>query len=87
MPERLSRKVSKKAKPKNDAIMTGILVTKYKMDQITVEDLVLMVKDLSKPEKASAAKKVLVGIKGAGELKERTALISKSNKELPEEIA
>jgi hypothetical protein len=77
----------KKARPKNDSIMTGILVTKYKMSQITAEDLELMAKDLSKQEKESAAKKVLAGIKGAGELKERTNLISKSNKELPEEIA
>lgn len=84
--------MSKKARPKNDAIMTGILVTKYKMGQITVEDLELMVKDLSKPEKASAAKKVLAGIKGAGELKERTELmrtdlVPKFDQELPEEIA
>ncbi len=87
MPERPSRKVSKKAKPKNDAIMTGILVTKYKMGQITAEDLELMAKDLSKQEKASAAKKVLAGIKGAGELKERTDPIPKSIQELPEEMA
>jgi hypothetical protein len=79
--------VAKKAKPKNDAIMTSILVTKYKMDQITVEDLELVVKYLSKPEKASAAKKVLAGIKGAGELMERTDPIPKSSRELPEEIA
>ncbi len=78
-------KTHKKAKPKNDAIMTGILVTKYKMGQITAEDLELMAKDLSKQEKASAAKKVLAGIKGAGELKEMTDLIQKPGKELPEE--
>jgi hypothetical protein len=78
-------KTHKKAKPKNDAIMTGILVTKYKMGQITAEDLELMAKDLSKQEKASAAKKVLAGIKGAGELKEMTDLIQKPDKELPEE--
>ena len=65
--------------------MTGILVTKYKMGQITAEDLELMAKDLSKQEKASAAKKVLAGIKGAGELKEMTDLIQKPDKELPEE--
>jgi hypothetical protein len=78
-------KTHKRAKPKNDAIMTGILVTKYKMGQINAEDLELMAKDLSKPEKASAAEKVLIGIKGEGELKERTDLIQKPDKELPEE--
>lgn len=62
--------MTKKAKVKNDAIMTGILVTKYKMDQITVEDLEQMTEDLSKPERASAAKKVLVGIRGSIEFQE-----------------
>jgi hypothetical protein len=57
--------VTKKSKPKNDAVMTGILVTRFQMGQITVEDLELMVKDLSKTERASAAEKVLVGIRGA----------------------
>lgn len=66
----ISRKVAKNAKPKNDAIMTGILVTRYKMGQTTAEDLEQMAKDLSKPERASAAKKVLSGIRGAGELLE-----------------
>jgi hypothetical protein len=59
--------VAKKAKPKNDAVMTGILVTRFQMGQVTVEDLEQMAKDLAKPERASAAKKVLAGIKGAGD--------------------
>jgi hypothetical protein len=59
--------VAKKAKPKNDAVMTGILVTRFQMGQVTVEDLEQMAKDLAKPERASAAKKVLSGIKGAGD--------------------
>jgi hypothetical protein len=62
--------VAKKAKPKNDAVMTGILVTRFQMGQVTIEDLELMVKDLSTPERASAAEKVLAGIRGAGELQE-----------------
>jgi DNA polymerase I-like protein with 3'-5' exonuclease and polymerase domains len=66
----LGRLYEELAKPENDAIMTGILVTKYKMGQINAEDLELMAEDLSKQERASAAKKVLAGIKGAGELKE-----------------
>lgn len=51
----------KKAK-KNDAVMTGILVTKFKMGLITVEDLGEMAKDISGSERASAAKKVLAAI-------------------------
>jgi hypothetical protein len=58
--------VAKKTKVKNDAVMTGILVTRFQMGQVTVEDLELMAKDLSKTERASAAEKVLVGIRCAG---------------------
>ena len=43
----------------SDAVMTGILVTKFKMGQIGVEDLELMAADESRAEKCSAAKKVL----------------------------
>jgi len=39
--------------------MTGILVTKFKMGQIDVEDLEQMVADESRAERCSAAKKVL----------------------------
>ncbi len=55
-------KLAKKAKRKNDAIMTGILVTRFKMGQIKVEDLEEMAKDMSGSERASAAKKVLAAI-------------------------
>ena len=47
----------KKAKKKNDAVMTGILVTKFQMGLITVEDLGEMAKDITGSERASAAKK------------------------------
>jgi len=55
----------KKAKVKNDAIMTGILVTRFKMGQIDVEDLEKMAIDTSKEERCSAAKRVLKGIRDA----------------------
>jgi hypothetical protein len=55
----------KKAKAKNDAIMTGILVTRFKMGQIDVEDLEKMAIDTSKEERCSAAKRVLEGIRDA----------------------
>ena len=55
----------KKAKAKNDAIMTGILVTRFKMGQIDVEDLEKMATDTSKEERCSAAKRVLEGIRDA----------------------
>jgi hypothetical protein len=47
---------------KNDAIMTGILVTRFKMGQIDVEDLEEMAADTSRAERCSAAKKVLEAI-------------------------
>ncbi len=53
--------MSRKAK-KSDAIMTGILVIRFKMGQICVEDLEEMAKDMSGSERASAAKKVLAAI-------------------------
>jgi hypothetical protein len=55
----------KKAKAKNDAIMTGILVTRFKMGQINIEDLEKMAIDTSKEERCSAAKRVLEGIRDA----------------------
>jgi hypothetical protein len=51
-------KLAKKAKH-SDAIMTGILVTKFKMGQINVEDLEQMAVDTTRAERCSAAKKVL----------------------------
>jgi hypothetical protein len=55
--------LGKKAKSKNDAIMTGILVTRFQMGQIDVRDLEKMAIDTSRTERSSAAKKVLAGIK------------------------
>ena len=51
-------KLAKKAKH-SDAVMTGILVTKFKMGQINVEDLERMATDATRAERCSAAKKVL----------------------------
>jgi hypothetical protein len=53
--------LAKKAR-KSDAVMTGILVTRFKMGLINVEDLEEMAKDMSGSERASAAKKVLAAI-------------------------
>ena len=56
--------MAKKAK-KNDAIMTGILVTRFKMGLINVEDLEHMAEDTSGSERSSAAKKVLERIRNS----------------------
>ena len=53
--------MAKKAK-QSDAVMTGILVTRFKMGQINVEDLEHMAADASRAERCSAAKKVLEAI-------------------------
>ena len=55
-------KVRKRAKH-SDAVMTGILVTKFKMGQIGVEDLEQMAADESKGERCSAARKVLDAVR------------------------
>ena len=47
----------------SDAVMTGILVTEFKMGQIDVEDLEQMAADESKAEKCSAARKVLDAVR------------------------
>ena len=52
----------KKAKH-SDAVMTGILVTRFKMGQIDVEDLEEMAADTTRPERCSAAKKVLEAVR------------------------
>ena len=54
--------MAKKAKH-SDAVMTGILVTKFKMGQINVEDLERMAADISRAERCSAAKKVLEAVR------------------------
>ncbi|MDD4653585.1 MAG: hypothetical protein PHQ34_15285 [Methanothrix sp.] len=61
------KKLIKKAK-QSDAIMTGILVTKFKMGQIDVEDLEHMADDATKAERCSAAKKVLEALKDSPDL-------------------
>ena len=52
--------MAKKAKH-SDAVMTGILVTKFKMGQIDVEDLEHMAADTTRAERCSA-KKVLEAV-------------------------
>ena len=47
----------------SDAVMTGILVTKFKMGQIDVEDLEQMAADGAKGERCSAARKVLDAVR------------------------
>jgi len=55
-------KLIKKAKH-SDAVMTGILVTKFKMGQIDVKDLEQMAADATRVERCSAAKKVLEALR------------------------
>ena len=55
-------RVRKRAKH-SDAVMTGILVTKFKMGQIGVEDLEQMAADESRAERCSAARKVLDAVR------------------------
>lgn len=43
--------------------MTGILVTRFQMGQIDVNDLEKMAIDISRTERSSAARKVLAGIR------------------------
>ena len=59
--------MAKKAKH-SDAVMTGILVTKFKMGQINVEDLEQMAADTTRAERCSAAKKVLEAVRDSPNL-------------------
>jgi len=59
--------VRKKSKP-SDAVMTGILVIKFKMGQINVEDLERMAADATRAERCSAAKKVLEAVRNSPDL-------------------
>jgi len=68
----------KRAKP-SDAIMTGILVTKFKMGQIDVEDLAEMAADESRAERCSAAKKVLESVRDSPDLPSQRAAVSIPN--------
>ena len=63
----------KKAKH-SDAVMTGILVTKFKMGQIDVKDLEQMAADATRVERCSAAKKVLEALRDAPDLVRPEAL-------------
>lgn len=66
-PGRKWRKLAKKAKH-SDAVMAGILVTRFKMGQIDVEDLEEMAADASRAERYSAAKKVLEAVRDSPDL-------------------
>jgi hypothetical protein len=56
-------KLAKKAAKRGEAVMIGILATRFKMGQISVEDLEQMVADTTKTERCSAAKRLLETIK------------------------
>lgn len=56
--------------------MTGILVTKFKMGQINVDDLEKMAIDVSRAERCSAAKKVLEAIRDSPDLPSRQESLS-----------
>ncbi len=68
----------KKAKH-SDAVMTGILVTKFKMGQINIKDLEQMAADVTKAERCSAAKKVLEALRDSPDFKRPEALPVNSN--------
>jgi len=59
--------LAKKAKH-SDAVMTGILVTKFQMGLIDVEDLEQMAGDTTRAERCSAAKKVLEAVRDSPDL-------------------
>ncbi len=65
--------MSKRAKH-SDAIMTGILVTKFKMGQIDVEDLEEMAADETRVERCSAARRVLEAVRDSPEVLRREDL-------------
>ncbi len=51
--------------------MTGILVTKFKMGQIDVQDLEEMAADETRAERCSAARKVLEAVRDSPEVLRR----------------
>lgn len=67
------KKLAKKSKH-SDAIMTGILVTKFKMGQIDIEDLEKMACDATRVERCSAAKKVLEAAKDSPDFLNRKSI-------------
>ena len=60
----------------SDAVMTGILVTRFKMGVIDVEDLAKMAADKSTAERCSAAKKVLEAVRDSADLLARREAVS-----------
>jgi len=60
----------------SDAVMTGILVTRFKMGVIDVEDLAKMAADKSTAERCSAAKKVLEAVRDSPDLPDRREAVS-----------
>ena len=72
------KKLAKKAKH-SDAVMTGILVTKFKMGQIDVEDLERMAADATRVERCSAAKKVLEAVRDSPDFLRQEALLANRN--------
>jgi hypothetical protein len=70
--------LAKKAKH-SDAVMTGILVTKFKIGQINVEDLERMAVDTTRAERCSAAKKVLVCVRDLPDLPRQQDALSISD--------
>lgn len=75
----MREKLAKKAAKHSDAVMTGILVTKFKMGQIDVKDLEQMAADNSKAERCLAAKKVLEAVRDAPDLPPRQETLSVPN--------
>jgi len=66
----------RKSATNSDAVMTGILVTRFKMGLIDVEDLAKMAADESTAERCSAAKKVLVAVRDSPDLPDRQEAVS-----------
>jgi hypothetical protein len=59
--------------------MTGILVTRFKMGQIDVEDLEQMAADTTRDERCSAAKNVLDAIRNSPDILRLQASLSSSD--------
>jgi hypothetical protein len=74
--------LAKKATKHSDAVMTGILVTRFKMGQINIEDLEQMASDASRIERCSAAKKMLVVLKDSPDIGIRESLSSPEQRRL-----
>ncbi len=66
----------RKSATNSDAVMTGILVTRFKMGLIDVEDLAKMAADESTAERCSAAKKVLEAVRDSADLPDRREAVS-----------